>query len=278
MFNIFKKKNNNIFWFKIPDEKRPKLSNGNANNFGDEIGPYLFEKIKNKKPQFYMPSDDSNAEDTILSVGSVMSMSRRNCYVWGTGVMFEDIILQSPKKVCAVRGKLTQKVLERNEIDSPNIYGDPGVLMKRFYNPDIKKKYKIGIIPHYFHYDDVLTQTENDPDVLIIDVLSGLENVIDQIKSCEIILSSSLHGVIISHTYNVPCRWITFKFILHGGDFKFKDYFSAFDIDEKDVIPYKSDYNLTGIKKIAAQIVNEAPQPHISEKIQEKLITSFPIL
>lgn len=49
---------------------------------------------------------------------------------------------------------------------------------------------------------------------------------IDQICSCEIILSSSLHGIIIADAYQIPNIWITLTHQEHPDDnFKFKDYF-----------------------------------------------------
>ena len=53
-------------------------------------------------------------------------------------------------------------------------------------------------------------------------------DIIDKICSCEFIVSSSLHGLIVSDSYNVPNLWASFpKDNINGGLFKYKDYFSS---------------------------------------------------
>ena len=48
--------------------------------------------------------------------------------------------------------------------------------------------------------------------------------------SCKHIISSSLHGLICSDSLGIPNRWIKLSQLL-GNDFKFKDYYSVFDIE-----------------------------------------------
>lgn len=51
-------------------------------------------------------------------------------------------------------------------------------------------------------------------------------NFIDQILSCEMILSSSLHGIIVADAYGVPNLWCKFTdYEAPGKGFKFKDYY-----------------------------------------------------
>ena len=64
-------------------------------------------------------------------------------------------------------------------------------------------------------------------------------DVIDQICSCEIIASSSLHGLIVPDAYNIPNCWITLSGKISGGLFKFYDYFSS--VNRKDSEPIKID-------------------------------------
>ena len=57
--------------------------------------------------------------------------------------------------------------------------------------------------------------------------------VIDKICSCENIISSSLHGLVISDSYNIPnCLFVSRESMLaihhNQGAFKFKDYYSVF--------------------------------------------------
>ena len=55
--------------------------------------------------------------------------------------------------------------------------------------------------------------------------------IINEILSCERIVSSSLHGLITAQSYDIPCFWFKQNYI-PGDDIKFYDYFeSVYDID-----------------------------------------------
>ena len=58
----------------------------------------------------------------------------------------------------------------------------------------------------------------------------NIEHIIDEINKCERILSSSLHGIIVAHAYNIPALWIKKGDIGSLNGFKFKDYFSSVNI------------------------------------------------
>jgi pyruvyltransferase len=62
--------------------------------------------------------------------------------------------------------------------------------------------------------------------VRIIDVkhYSDWHEVVDQILDCELILSSSLHGLIIADAYGVPNVWMKCSDKTFDGAFKYQDY------------------------------------------------------
>ena len=136
----------------------------------------------------------------------------------------------------------TLEFLSTHGIECPNSFGDPALLLPRYYSPFFqRKKYKLGIIPHVIDLDfDVINKIrETQTDILIIDLAhyEKWTDVIDQICSCEIIASSSLHGLIVSDAYNIPNCWITLSGKISGGLFKFYDYFSS--VNRKDSEPIK---------------------------------------
>ena len=73
-----------------------------------------------------------------------------------------------------------------------------------------------------------------DPDVRVIDIRrvgpAEIEAFIDEMLSCEALLSTSLHGVIVAHAYGIPVRWCVATDAarqIHGDGTKFEDYFQS---------------------------------------------------
>jgi len=71
------------------------------------------------------------------------------------------------------------------------------------------------------------------PNILVIDVCDDVETVIDNIRKCKKTLSSSLHGIIMSHAYGINCAWIKFSNYVFGDDVKFLDY--SYSLNLRDV-------------------------------------------
>jgi hypothetical protein len=103
--------------------------------------------------------------------------------------------------------------------------------MPKHYNPEYKIKYNLGIIPHYVDYEKVMIQYEGLKDILVINLMTNnVEEVTDAILSCKKIISSSLHGVIVSHAYQIPAVWVEFSNKIFGDGIKYQDYFESVDL------------------------------------------------
>ena len=113
------------------------------------------------------------------------------------------------------------------KIAVPEIYGDPALILPKFYKPVIidKLKDKIGIVPHKSNYSKYINKIDTSK-YYLINPTDKWQNVINYICSCKAIISSSLHGLICSDAYNIPNVWLD-EFKLQEGDFKFKDYFAS---------------------------------------------------
>lgn len=211
----------------------------NNYNFGDFVTPFIFKSLFKKEPKLDINGGKNN-EDVVLGAGSILNSARRNSIIWGTGFMFGNEVIPRPKKILSVRGPLTRNRLLELGFECPEEYGDIGLVLPYFYFPEVKKKYKLGIIPHYIDKDKFHQIFKNDThDTKIIDVTEPIENVIKDILACEMTMSSSLHGIIVSHAYNVKSMWIKISDKIGGGNFKFRDYYGSINIPNyNDMLPY----------------------------------------
>ncbi len=209
---------------------------GKALNMGDEIAPYLLRKILTERlgiSERQIPNkpvkDPAKALNlSLLSVGSIMRLSGSNTIVWGSGIRNIDQAVNKAAKFCAVRGPLTRRRLLQLGYNCPEVYGDPAVLLPKYYHPKVAKRYALGIIPHLVDYAEIKRQYAGIKNVLVIDLnTANIELVIRQILSCEDTASSSLHGLILSVAYEIPTKWIKCAGNIMGDDTKFYDYFAS---------------------------------------------------
>lgn len=198
-------------------------------NFGDDLNVFLLEKLTGKKVLKHGEFLHIR-RNNLLVIGSIIEdYSNRNSVIWGSGAIEGKKKIVTPQKICAVRGPLTQKYLENIGIKAPHVYGDPALLLPLIYNPhNAKKKYHLGIIPHYVDYrlPHVDEFRKRHPEILFIDLQNYKDwhDIINGIISCERIISSSLHGLIISDAYSIPNLRVKFSNKIVGGNFKYDDY------------------------------------------------------
>jgi len=232
-----------------------KLTFWNKPNFGDVLSPYLINKLSGKKIQYKssytswenafrnvlhyikcgqfskISSVTFPCEHVLLSIGSILSYSDKNAIVWGSGFMAADEPFKGGN-VLAVRGKFSNEKLKKMGYKGCNVFGDPALLVPIVYPASKTSQHKIGIIPHWKEVD-FFKKAYSDK-YLIIDLrTTDVESVIDEIVSCQYILSTSLHGIIVSHAYGVPALWIE-KGNIDTDGIKFKDYLSSVGIDLYD--------------------------------------------
>jgi len=195
-------------------------------NWGDYLNIPLFDYLTDETISF---NPVNIQQSHILGIGSILKMSNRFSTVWGSGFINQNSILsEAPKKVLSVRGPLSRNKLLEQNIDCPEVYGDPALLTPLIYQPKKEKKYSWGIIPHYIDKNSsAIKSFAKKENVLIIDILSPTFDFIDQVSMCEKIASSSLHGLIAADAYRIPSLWVEFSSKVLGNGFKFQDYFAS---------------------------------------------------
>lgn len=191
------------------------------NNFGDIVPIYIYNKLGVKTK--WVTADKAQ----VFAGGSIIQEVRSESTVLCCGFGGPDEVCEVPKKILSVRGPLTRNRLIELGIDCPEVYQDMVDYLPSFYNPKVEKKYKLGILPHYVDYEYCIGQF--DESVLVIDICSGVENVINQILQCEHIKTSSLHGIIACNTYQINWSWFKHN-ELASPDYKFQDYFARIGV------------------------------------------------
>jgi len=216
-------------------------------NWGDMINIDIIEHVSRGK----VVSNHLGHRIHLLGIGSVLVTANKNSIVWGSGfISANQKVKAKPLKVCAVRGPKSRDMLLSQNIDCPEIYGDPALLLPELYQPNIqtKKKYKLGVIPHYDHKNHPwIKMLAKDSHIKIIDIQQdGVNGFIDDIVECDVIASSSLHGIIAADAYGIGnCRLV----LANMNRFKFDDYHLGIGVENYNTI------NIMDNPKISAQQV-----------------------
>lgn len=147
----------------------------------------------------------------LYAVGSIITAGIQDCTVWGSGVLFATMLNRVKGRkldIRSVRGPVTRILLIDMGYNVPEVYGDPVIILPEIYKPDnAEKKYKYGVI---IHKDQKFSSKEDEKftsrnDVLLIDIRTrDYRGFVDKVVSCEKVISSSLHGIIIAESYGVP--------------------------------------------------------------------------
>ena len=252
----------------------------NRENYGDLLSKYLVEKISGKPVKFVQPKKQpwyKMNKTNFLAVGSILHHATEHSIVWGSGIIDHDQEI-AEADFRTVRGPKTRDFLLKLGYNCPEVYGDPALLLPKYYHPQVEKRYKIGVVPHYHDYKTAVAFFGDKPGIKVIDLLTvNVEEVTRQILSCENIISSSLHGLIVAHAYQIPVLWVKFSDKIFGNGIKYVDYFESLKLPV-----YEAEFIETGktveelIELMQEKIL--LPEPQQIEKIQKDLLESCPFL
>jgi len=199
-------------------------------NWGDAIAPVLAGLLSGRRVVNVRDIVTTGNKPVHTTIGSMLgTVTARNLVVWGSGFVDSSHSLAvTPRQICAVRGPLTRQRLLDSGVECPDVVGDPALLYPLFYRPQVERRYRLGVIPHFRDFELPAAQRMADrDDVLVIDLMAGIHEVADQINQCERIASSSLHGLVAGDGYGIPSIWIRFSDRPYGDGFKFRDYLAS---------------------------------------------------
>jgi hypothetical protein len=222
------------------------------NNFGDVLTPYLLD-------HFNITYNFTSLEhaDTIC-IGSIARRASNNVTVLGSGIMKSKEKLNPNANYKFVRGPLTRNKVIAAGGNCPEVYGDPALLLPLFCD-ESKKEYDVGIVPHFVDYKLVKEKYLNYKIINVVNT-NPLE-VAKEISKCRNIISSSLHGIIAAHAYNIPAAWVRFSDNIKGDGTKFYDHFKSMQIDAvlstvDQPVFFNNTFDITPIQDIFKDLSN----------------------
>jgi len=206
------------------------------NNFGDLLGPVVVHGLLRKAG---IDPQGTDKKSRLLAIGSILHFARTGDVIWGTGrngKIADDAHKFISLDIRAVRGPLTRGFLLRRGIHTPEIYGDPGLLVP-YVMPELveatkRPEYSVTYVPNY---NDLKWAPKGDR---LLDPRSPLESCLQVIAKSRLIVGTSLHAIIIAEALSIPARLIRSQV---ESEFKYQDYYlgtgranfrTANDIDE----------------------------------------------
>ena len=198
-------------------------------NFGDLLSQEVVAWVSGRPVELV----DAASPNKLVAVGSVLHSAVSGDVVWGTGVhpsgyhdfwkntWEENIALE----VLAVRGPITRDVLLAREISCPEIYGDPAILLPMMYPKTPQGISPAIVVPHFNDYPYFASNEGASFGLPVVNPACPWREVVDMILTAKIVISSSLHGIIVAESYGIPAIWLRLS---HGeGYLKFQDYYSS---------------------------------------------------
>jgi pyruvyltransferase len=196
-----------------------------VSNWGDAINPWLISKFSDSKVT------KNEKMPRLFAIGSVLQHGvKDNDIIWGTGTLSSKRITPNlDLDIRAVRGPLTRDVLLKSGYKCPDVYGDPAMLVKDFYNHTVEVTHDFGIIPHVSELEHpIILDILKRYNVKLINIRLGHTEFIDELKSVSYVISSSLHGLIMADAYGIPNTKIDLPGTQwKGSNWKFADYFAS---------------------------------------------------
>lgn len=138
--------------------KRINLVYWNKPNFGDQLSPYIINKLSGLSIQYkrgsvsvrrsikeilkYLICNNRKAlkdmlfswEHNIIGIGSVINLGNHKSHIWGSGFMNTDQTFYGGI-ACAVRGEYTNNKIISMGYSGCCVFGDPALLLPLVYEP-----------------------------------------------------------------------------------------------------------------------------------------------
>lgn len=220
-------------------------------NFGDRLTPWLL-------PHYGINPMLTAAKDaSAFGVGSLHDAIPAGFtgLVLGTGQLTPVTTPLPSATFLSVRGPLTRASMEA---PSDTLLGDLGLLSSRVFRrrrrPRSATNEVVGLVPHFIHATAswVPRLAASAEKATVIDVRWSPARVVREMSSCTLIITSSLHGLIVADALGIPAVWGNPEPITIGADHKFLDHEGALDLTGRARKANLEHGLLPGLRKQAA--------------------------
>ncbi len=192
-------------------------------NFGDDLNAWLWSRL--------LPGAFDH-DDGVLFVGIGTILNDRivdssQYAVFGAGAGYGALPNVDHRwKFYCVRGPRTARALG---IDPRRAITDPAILVRTFGLPARPKRYKISFMPHHVSARRSLWKICCKlAGIHYIDPRNGVEKVLEEIQSSEVLATGAMHGAVVADALRVP--WIPVKLYEHILDFKWHDWCESLNL------------------------------------------------
>ncbi|MEM7499532.1 MAG: polysaccharide pyruvyl transferase family protein [Pseudomonadota bacterium] len=208
-------------------------------NVGDALSPVMVSLVSGRAVE---RRSFVSTKPRMTAIGTVgQSIRGGQVAVWGTGCSpWANPLAAGPKRpyapppgtelvLHATRGPFSARLLSGGTRPRAIPYGDPAMLLPRFYRPAHVHRHELGVVLHLSELADRAFTAHPKPDlaryalseaerasgaVRLITMVAppgsaALRAKIDEILSCRRIVSTSLHGIAIALAYGIPCLYLS---------------------------------------------------------------------
>lgn len=192
---------------------------------GDNVGDLISLVLVRRMVESLGLDFDRHVAQTrkLFAVGSVLEQAVDGATVWGSGLRHAILSPHGLRlDVRAVRGPLTREALVHAGHACPEVYGDPAILLPRFYHPAPARRRPFLVVPHFMREKEIL---QHYPEHSVSTLTSEWRGFLDAIAGAALVISGSLHGIVLAEAYGVPA--ILLAGAMDRDRFKYDDYYQG---------------------------------------------------
>lgn len=241
-----------------------------AKNFGDQLTPLILNHFgKAHNVRFVLEKNPQKAQ--VIGIGSVLHQlsSQFKGAIWTSGTLPRRVHCR-PQQIFGVRGPLTAAALKCPKQNL--VFGDGALLVGDLLPSECPMpKYCLGVMPHYKDIHAVRRGLRLPTNVLFISVRSPPMVILNQMRSCACLVSSSLHGLIAADALGIPNRQfrVSTSGQILGGSFKYRDYYASLGLKQPPrVVRLKPTTNWRKLTKWVRKYYHRPSIPKLQEKLR----------